>query len=27
MISKKTGIPRGEIQLILQLSKQEAGRD
>jgi len=27
MISKKTGLPRGEIQLILQLSKQEASRD
>ncbi|WP_152392497.1 DUF6115 domain-containing protein [Paenibacillus guangzhouensis] len=27
MISKKTGIPSGEIQLILQLSKQEASRD
>ncbi|OPA77622.1 hypothetical protein BVG16_14345 [Paenibacillus selenitireducens] len=26
MISKKTGIPRGEVQLILQLSKQEAHR-
>lgn len=26
MISKKTGIPSGEVQLILQLSKQEAHR-